>query len=110
LVACVFTKQFWFEFLKDGGLQELCPLQDDLSFESWWRSSSSRVPDQMKTCFNSLVILGAWVVWKHRNKCVFDGCSPSLAVALRVAKEEALYWSLAGAKALSSLQVGELFV
>jgi hypothetical protein len=62
LVACVFTKQFWFEFLKDGGLQEFCPLKDDLSFESWWRSSSSRMPDQMEKCFNSLVILGAWVV------------------------------------------------
>ena len=58
--------------------------------------------------FNSLVILGAWTIWKHRNRCVFDGCNPSLVTALRVAREEAVLWSLIGAKALSFLQVDEL--
>jgi hypothetical protein len=42
------------------------------------------------------------------NRCVFDGCNPSLVTALRVAREEAVLWSLIGAKALSFLQVDEL--
>jgi hypothetical protein len=25
------------------------------------------------------VILGAWSLWKHRNRCVFDKCNPSAA-------------------------------
>jgi hypothetical protein len=50
------------------------------------------------------MILGAWVVWKHRNQCLFQGASPSVAAVLQVAREEALMWTLAGAKGLSLLQ------
>jgi hypothetical protein len=42
--------------------------------------------------FNSLMIC--------QNKCAFDGCNYSLAAALRLAREEAVCLSLAGAKAL----------
>jgi hypothetical protein len=88
-------------------MQELCPTHED-SFESWWRTSSSRTTDQMRKGFNSLVILGVWTIWKHRNRCVFDECNPRLVTTLRVAKEEAVLWSLTGAKALPFLQVEEL--
>jgi hypothetical protein len=27
---------------------------------------------------NSIIILGAWSVWNHRNRCVFDGAPPDL--------------------------------
>jgi hypothetical protein len=62
----------------------------------------------MRKGFNSLVILGVWTIWKHRNRCVFDECNPRLVTTLRVAKEEAVLWSLTGAKALPFLQVEEL--
>jgi hypothetical protein len=109
LVGCVFAKQFWFGLLKFMGLQGVCPMPDDLSFESWWRRSSSRVADPLKKGFNSLLILGAWTIWKHRNRCVFDGCSPNLDVALQAAREEAVCWSMAGAKGLAFIQDNELF-
>nr|ACG40372.1 hypothetical protein [Zea mays] len=44
------------------------------------------------------------MLWKHRNGVVFNGSSPSLVVAVRLAREEALLWSLAGAKGVSFLQ------
>jgi hypothetical protein len=50
------------------------------------------------------VILGSWVVWKHRNQCLFHGASPSVAAVLQVAREEALLWTLTGVKGLSLLQ------
>lgn len=109
LVGCVFAKPFWFGLLKVMGLQCVCPMPDDLSFESWWRRSSSRVADPLKKCFNSLLISGAWIIWKHRNRCVFDGCSPNLDVALQAAREEAVCWSMAGAKGLAFIQDNELF-
>jgi hypothetical protein len=44
---------------------------------------------QVRSGFNSLVILGAWVLWKHRNGCVFGGSQPSVVGALQMAREEA---------------------
>jgi hypothetical protein len=70
LVDCVFAKQFWSELLKLSGLQNLGPQQGVLSFKSWCRSSSLAVTGQAKKSFNSIVILGAWIIWKHRNRCI----------------------------------------
>jgi hypothetical protein len=48
--------------------------------------------------------LGAWVIWKHRNQCVFCGTPPSVPTVLQVARDEAMLWTIAGAKGLSFLQ------
>jgi hypothetical protein len=67
--------------------------------------------EKQRKGFKSLVVLGAWVIWKHRNMCVFNGAAPSVSAALLVAREEALMWTLAGAKGMSLLQaVGTLGV
>ncbi|GJN13324.1 hypothetical protein PR202_gb00016 [Eleusine coracana subsp. coracana] len=52
---------------------------------------------------NSLIILGAWVLWNHRNRCVFDRISPILPAILVQAEEERYLWELAGAKGVSFL-------
>jgi len=54
---------------------------------------------------NSLVILGAWCLWRHRNNCVFNGASPSVAVAISLASEEAHLWRLVGARGLTLLDI-----
>jgi hypothetical protein len=36
------------------------------------------------------VILGAWVLWKHRNRCVFQEGSLNLNIALSIARAEVL--------------------
>jgi hypothetical protein len=38
-------------------------------------------------------------MWKHKNDCVFNGVSPSLATA----RDKSNLWCTAGAKALMSL-------
>ncbi|GJN36647.1 hypothetical protein PR202_gb25527 [Eleusine coracana subsp. coracana] len=53
-----------------------------------------------------LVIMGAWLLWKHRNACVFDRISPSLEVLFHTFKDEHHLWCLAGARSLSSLSSG----
>jgi len=59
----------------------------------------------MQKGLNSLIVLGAWTFWNHRNRCVFYGIVPSLGGALTLAGQERRLWSLAGAKGLSSLTV-----
>ena len=62
-----------------------------------------KVPRDLQSGFNSLVILGAWSLWRHRNDCVLNGGSPSLASALTLAGDELRMWCLAGAKRLNLL-------
>jgi hypothetical protein len=74
LILCVFTREFWFRFLSQVGLQS----PTDLSFFDWWDRVSRATSDSdiILQGINSLIILGAWTVWTHRNRCVFNGAAP----------------------------------
>ena len=85
------------------GLQALSPQSTEISFHSWWERVNSAASDMARKGINSLVILGAWTLWRHRDSCVFDGAAPSVASALAVAEDDRRSWSLAGARGLSLL-------
>ena len=67
--------------------------------------------EKIKQCFrwaskeriNSLVIIGACILWNHRNSCVFYGVTDSLAGALSSALEDCGLCALAGARGLPFL-------
>ena len=94
---------FWFRFFSRIGLQAFSPRSTETSFHSWWERVSNAASDMVRKGINSLIILGAWTLWTHRNKCVFDGAAPSVAGALAVAEDDRRSWSLAGARGLSLL-------
>ncbi|GJM95900.1 hypothetical protein PR202_ga12687 [Eleusine coracana subsp. coracana] len=48
----------------------------------------------------SLVLLVAWALWKHRNRCIFDNATSQAHVLLQEVRDEANLWGLAGAKGL----------
>jgi hypothetical protein len=50
-------------------------VRGDHSFEDWWDKVNRKVADQTKKGLNSIIILVAWSLWNHWNRCVFDGCS-----------------------------------
>jgi hypothetical protein len=95
LISCVFVRQFWFAFLSQVNLQGISPQPNDRSFLDWWRRSNLVIVDTTRG-LNSMFILGAWVLWKHRNRCVFETVVPSLAAALSQAREERVMWELVG--------------
>jgi hypothetical protein len=82
LISCVFARQFWFRFLQKVTLQDLSPQPDAHSFLEWWRKTEELTLGLVRKGLNSLIILGAWTLWKHRNRCVFDGVAPSLVACL----------------------------
>jgi hypothetical protein len=59
------------------------------------------VSNSYKKGLNSLIILGAWTLWRHRNDCVFNGATPRLATALVMAGEQIVAWNMARAKGLN---------
>ena len=69
-------------------MQSLAPQLAETSFDDWWEKILGETEEQTKQGLNSVVILGAWTLWKHRNNCVFDGVPPNLIRALQLAGEE----------------------
>jgi hypothetical protein len=103
LVACSLSRVFWYPLFRKFGLHSLAPQPTVTSFLNWWEEVSEVVSGVTRKGLNSLIILGAWTIWIHRNKCVFDGLSPCLTYILAWADEERSRWEAAGAKALCSL-------
>ena len=71
--------------------------------KDWWRKSARKVQKQHRKGFNSLVILGAWILRKHRNACVFDGYAPSILTTPQTFKDESHLCVVGGAKGLNDL-------
>ncbi|XP_066391622.1 uncharacterized protein [Miscanthus floridulus] len=96
----VFSRQFWHQLLRRFGLPDVAPQPCSVRFFDWWQQAGSTFNKDVGQGFNSLVMLGAWILWKERNDIVFNGVSPRLDRALLLAQDEADHWMLAGAKGL----------
>jgi hypothetical protein len=107
LIQCVVARQFWYYLFNQVGLSHLAPAAAESSFDDWWESVGASISGEECKGVNSLIILGAWCIWKHRNSCVFDGVAPNVAAVLNLAREESHLWSLAGAKGLAFLSIRE---
>jgi hypothetical protein len=57
----------------------------------------------LKQGINTLICLGSWTKWNHRNRCIFEKEAPNLTRALVMAGEERKLWVLVGAKGLNFL-------
>lgn len=105
LTSCVFAREFWCRVLAPLGMSLAAPSRDDLSFADWWRRVSHQTSKDHRKGIISLIILGAWSIWKHRNACVFQGTSARLCELVRSFKDHHL-WCMAGAKGLGALGLG----
>ncbi|KAL6626203.1 hypothetical protein ACP70R_029929 [Stipagrostis hirtigluma subsp. patula] len=105
LTTCVVTRQVWFSLFSPLQLAGSVSRMNERSFAGWWRRTMKKVPKQQKKGVNSLIILGSWIIWKHRNACVFEGASPSVTTILSELKDEHSLWCMAGAKKLRGLDL-----
>lgn len=101
LADCVFTRQLWFRFLGQVNLQDLPPPPPpqlgESNFMGSWRKVNDQVQGIAEKGLNSLIILGFWTLWNHRNGGTFDRTTPSVDFAIRRAEEERELWEMAGA-------------
>jgi hypothetical protein len=98
LFKCLFTIRVW-NALKDWlGLYEMEPM--DWQAFKWWVQAVHK-KGQFRKAMASLAMLVSWEIWKERSTRVFRNHSTSSTVIVHKIKEEAILWSIAGAKALS---------
>lgn len=108
LVSCVFSRQVWFLILHHLNLDGLAPTLLTTRFSSWWGSALRGVPKELRKRLNSLIILVAWEIWKHRNSCVFEGSSPNHQTLLQNVANEYTVWCMASASKLRELLAGSV--
>lgn len=71
LIGCVFACEVWTIILQLLGVMQLAPQPTAVCFSEWWRNTIATSPKEAHKGLNSLIILLAWELWKHRNVCVF---------------------------------------
>jgi hypothetical protein len=103
LIGCVFARDFWFKLQTEVNLQSMASQLVDASFIGCWRWLDTQIHGVAGEAVNSLIILGAWTLWKHQNSCVFDKNRPNVDLAVRMADQERERWELARARKLSLL-------
>jgi hypothetical protein len=84
--------------LRKFGMHSLAPRPGVTSFLDWWENASEIATGLSKKDLNSLIILGAWLIWLHRNRCVFENGSSCLSLILKQFEDEMSRWVAAGAK------------
>jgi hypothetical protein len=69
-------------------LANLSPASNESSFAEWWRKVCKQVHKSKRRDINSVINMGDWCLWLHRNKAVFDGVRPSISGIKRVFLDE----------------------
>ena len=106
LTTCVLARDFWSRILTPLGLQDRTPTRQEKSLADWWRKATKRIPKEKKKGMNTIIILGSWILWKHRNACVFEGTRPCITRLLIEFRNEHHLWCMAGARGLRTLGLG----
>lgn len=44
----------------------------------WWLRAKEHTPPAHRKALKSIALLVPWMIWKHRNACVFDNATPSI--------------------------------
>ena len=78
-------------------------LRLDASLFDWLTAALRQTPHAMRKGLGTTSLLIPWMIWKHRNECVFDRARPSLARLMTLIREEAAAWAQGGALGLRTV-------
>jgi hypothetical protein len=52
---------------------------------------------------SSTTLLTPWMIWKHKNDCIFNNARPSASILFNKIKDESMHWAKAGALELGDV-------
>jgi hypothetical protein len=98
-LQCSFSREIWYRSLQVQGFHALAPsVVADL--QDWWPDSRKVIPKALRKCFDTMVVLICWQLWRERNARVFDHASKTTSELLFWITYCARLWSLAGFQSL----------
>ncbi|KAG2633749.1 hypothetical protein PVAP13_2NG247503 [Panicum virgatum] len=100
LIACPFTREVWFRLLRRSDWLSLAPNAQSTFFVSWWSTARKQLSKANRCCFDSLVILTSWMLWKERNDRTFDRRVRTVDDVLTRVYDEITDWFQAGFRCL----------
>ena len=72
------------------------PSTVDQSLADWWFSARERIAKADRKCFDSMVVLTCWWLWKEHNRRTFDHQAHSTTELLALISDEVVCWCHAG--------------
>ena len=72
------------------------PSSHDQWLVAWWTRARKRIHKDDRQCFDSMVILICWMIWKERNKRTFDRQIRTIHEVLDWVIDEIIAWFQAG--------------
>lgn len=58
----------------------------------WWIAARKNLPKEAHRCFDSLVVLFSWLLWKERNSRTFDRRVQTIQNVLARVADEIVFW------------------
>ena len=101
IIGCPFSRQIWHDVLAWVRATTHPPSGDE--FLTWCTTAIAGSPSGIRKGLAMLATLTAWCIWKHRNRCVFDGDTPSISTLFASIQDEARTWARASACGLNLL-------
>jgi len=112
LVGYSFSRQVLYRVLLRANWHAVAPQQPFVDFTDWWQFGRKRFGKVDRRCFDFLVILTFWTIWKKRNRRTFDNVTQSVDEVVNRVFEEAVAWDRAGFRSLTPFlsHCGRVFV
>ena len=85
--------------LRKLGWEAVFPDRQQNRLVAWW-SDAWKISKDEKQCFDSIVVLICWLLWKERNDRTFDRRVHTVVDTVNWVGDELLAWFLAGFRCL----------
>ena len=72
LIQCPFATELWFNLFIKLGWEPVSPSAQDRRLAAWWTVARKCIRKDDRQCFDSVVILVSWMLWKERNNRTFE--------------------------------------